>query len=103
MTTEQEIVESMMVVYDPEIRVNIVDLGLIYSVDLEENGHVKIRMTLTSPGCPVSGQIERDIKKVVRQQDGVQDVEIEFVWDPPWGPAMMSDEAKLMLGYDVNM
>ncbi len=101
MPSDYEVLDALRVVYDPEIRVNIVDLGLIYSVDVRDDGFVLIKMTLTSPGCPVSGQIKADIERIVRRMSGVSDLEIELVWDPPWGPMMMSEEAKLMLGYDI--
>ncbi len=97
--SEQEILYYLKKVYDPEIRVNIVDLGLIYSVALDEEGHLKIIMTLTAPGCPVSDQIMNDIRMQAGKHQDVKDIEVELVWDPPWNRDMMSDEAKLMLGY----
>ena len=85
--------------YDPEIPVDIYELGLIYDVDVDERGAVKIRMTLTSPACPVAGSLPGDVERRIRQVSDVTDVEIELVWDPPWDREMMSDAAKLKLGF----
>ena len=85
--------------YDPEIPVDIYELGLIYDVDVDEAGAVKVRMTLTSPACPVAGSLPGDVERRIRRVDGVSDVDIELVWDPPWDREMMSDAAKLKLGF----
>ncbi len=89
--------------YDPEIPVNIVDLGLIYGVESkkEENGlyNVKVKMTLTAPGCGMGNILIEDIKRSVKKLPEVEDVEVEIMFDPPWTPDMMSDEAKLKLGF----
>ena len=99
MNTEQEILDELKDVYDPEIRVNIVDLGLVYSVDIENGGLAKIKMTLTAPSCPVSDQIVADVQRAAKRHPSVDDVDVELVWNPPWNIDMMSEEAKLMLGY----
>ena len=85
--------------YDPEIPVDIYELGLIYSVDVDEQGKVKIQMTLTSPACPGAGSLPGDVERAVRRAHGVTDVEVELVWDPPWDREMMSEAAKLKLGF----
>lgn len=97
--TEQEILDELKNVYDPEIRVNIVDLGLIYSLTLNGGGQAKVLMTLTAPACPVSDQIVNDVKNAAKRHPQVNDVDVELVWDPPWNRDMMSEEAKLMLGF----
>lgn len=96
---EMEIMDELRRVYDPEIRVNIVDLGLIYSLSLAEDGFLHIIMTLTAPSCPVSGQIVADVRKAAERHPEVKSTEVELVWEPPWSRDMMSEEAKLMLGY----
>ena len=97
MTFEEEILDALKAVYDPEIRVNIVDLGLVYSVVKEEGGIANIKMTLTTPGCPMSEQIMRDVKFATGKHPEVEKVEVELVWSPPWDRSMMSEEARLML------
>lgn len=86
--------------YDPEIPVNIYDLGLIYELDVEPSGQVKIRMTLTAPNCPVAGTLPQEVKSRVAEAEGVTGVEVELTWDPPWSPSRMSQAAKLQLGID---
>ena len=97
MTFEEEILDALTAVYDPEIRVNIVDLGLVYSVVKQDGGIANIKMTLTTPGCPMSEQIMRDVKFAVGKHPEVEKVEVELVWSPPWHRGMMSEEARLML------
>ncbi len=92
------VVEALRTVHDPEIPVNIYDLGLIYNVDIDDDGKVDIRMTLTAPGCPVAGILPGQVAAAVRQVEGVTDANVELVWDPPWSMDRMSDEAKLQLG-----
>ena len=99
MTFEEEILDALKAVYDPEIRVNIVDLGLIYSVDKLNDGKVVVKMTLTTPGCPVSDQIMRDVKFATGKHPQVEEVQVDLVWEPQWNRDMMSEEAKLMLGF----
>jgi metal-sulfur cluster biosynthetic enzyme len=101
MTTKAEILEALHYVVDPEIGMNIVDLGLIYGVDLDDDkGHVHVDLTLTSPGCPLGPEIIRDIKRELREIEDVLDVDVDLVWRPLWNPSMMSDYAKDELGYD---
>lgn len=85
-------------VYDPEIPVNIVDLGLIYALNVDEHGAVDLHMTLTSPGCPVAGVLPGHIEQLIQSIEGVSSVHVELVWDPPWGMAQLSDEVRLELG-----
>ena len=96
---EARIVEALKTVFDPEIPVDIYELGLIYDVRIEENAHVKLQMTLTSPHCPVAESLPGDVERTVRDVEGVEDAKVEVVWDPTWNPAMMSEAAKLELGF----
>lgn len=91
------VIEALKDIYDPEIPVNIYDLGLIYGVDVNE-GHVTVTMTLTTPHCPVAESMPGEIELRVGAVPGVGDAEVNLVWDPPWDPQKMSDEAKLELG-----
>lgn len=93
------IVEACRSVYDPEIPVNIYDLGLIYTISISEENEVLIIMTLTAPGCPVAGEMPGWIADAISPVAGVKDVNVEITWDPPWGMDMMSDEARLELGF----
>jgi FeS assembly SUF system protein len=96
---ESDIVFVLRTIYDPEIPVNIYDLGLIYGLDVDPaSGKVHIRMTLTAPGCPVAQSFPEAVADSVRQVPGVEDVELEMVWEPPWSKAMMSEAARLELG-----
>ena len=98
MATKEEIVETLKKdVYDPEIGVNIIDLGLVYDVAVN-GGDVKINMTMTSPMCPAVGMIVGQSKQVIHGLAGVTSCEINLVWDPPWSPEKMSDDAKMQLG-----
>ncbi|NLX12391.1 MAG: DUF59 domain-containing protein [Phycisphaerales bacterium] len=94
----RRIVAVLRNVYDPEIPVNIVDLGLVYALNVDKNGVVEIRMTLTSPGCPVSGVLPGHIEQLVRSIEGVSSARVELVWDPPWGMEQLSPEVRLELG-----
>lgn len=94
----EPIVAALRSVYDPEIPVNIYDLGLIYRIAIAANGAVAIDMTLTAPACPVAGMMPVMVKEAVQQVDGVGDVKVDLVWDPPWGPDKMTEEARLDLG-----
>lgn len=96
---EGEVIEALHTVYDPEIPVDIYELGLIYDVEVHKDGMVHIRMTLTSPACPAAGQIPVEVEEKVRAINGVTDVLVEIVWDPPWTPERMSEAAKLELGF----
>jgi len=97
-TLEEQIVSALRSVYDPEIPVNIYDLGLIYSVDIKDGNHVHICMTLTAPGCPVAGSMPGAVERAVKRVPGIDSAEVELVWDPPWTQECMSDEARLELG-----
>jgi FeS assembly SUF system protein len=93
------IVEACRSVYDPEIPVNIFDLGLVYTIDIAPDNAVNIIMTLTAPGCPVAGEMPGWVADAVEPLEGVKQVDVEITWDPPWGMDMMSDEARLELGF----
>ncbi|HOK38656.1 MAG: iron-sulfur cluster assembly protein [Bacteroidales bacterium] len=95
---EQKIVEALKTVYDPEIPVNVYDLGIIYKIELSENGDVEIDMTLTAPNCPMADELIEDIRSVVKAIDGVRGVSINLVFDPPWSKDMLSESALLDLG-----
>ena len=95
---EQRVVAALRSVYDPEIPVNIYDLGLIYLVHIDEHGVVNVRMTLTAPACPVAGTLPGQVENVLRAVQGVRDASVELVWDPPWDQERMSEEARLTLG-----
>ncbi|WP_184127712.1 metal-sulfur cluster assembly factor [Deinococcus humi] len=102
--SEEQVREALKIVKDPEIPVNVVDLGLIYGVDVQEGGLVDITMTLTSVGCPVQDLIRADAEMAVGRLDGVTDVNVEFVWTPPWGPDKMTEDGKRqmrMFGFNV--
>jgi FeS assembly SUF system protein len=92
------IIDNLKEVYDPEIPVNVYDLGLIYNVDIDEN-NVNILMTLTAPGCPVVDILVDDITAAARAVDGIENVNVELTFDPPWDKSMMSEEARLELGF----
>lgn len=96
--TEREIVAALKSVFDPEIPVNIYDLGLIYEVDFEPTGVVHITMTLTAPNCPVADTLVENVKSAVMGVAGVSEVDLSLTFDPPWDKSMLSDEAKLELG-----
>ncbi len=96
--TEPEVVEALQRVYDPEIPVDIYELGLIYEIDIKQNGDVFILMSLTAPGCPVAGEMPGQVAEMVALVGGVGRVEVKLVWDPPWTPERMSEDARLALG-----
>jgi FeS assembly SUF system protein len=95
----QNIIEALREVYDPEIPVNIYDLGLVYSIDIDEDTTANIIMTLTAPGCPVADMIVQNVYENVTAVEGIEDANIELTFDPPWDKSMMSEEAKLELGF----
>jgi FeS assembly SUF system protein len=94
---EDDVVNAIATVYDPEIPVNIYELGLIYAIDLFDDGRVKVEMTLTAPGCPSAQELPVQLRDAVMTVPGVIDCEVETVWDPPWDPSRMSDDARLAL------
>ena len=96
---ESEILKVIKEIFDPEIPVNIYDLGLIYEIDVDDYDNVDIKMTLTAPNCPVADSMPNEVKEKVKAIEGVNKVNIEMVFDPPWSASMMSEEAKLVLGY----
>lgn len=96
---ESQVIETLQTIYDPEIPVNIYELGLVYDVNVDPDGRVDIRMTLTSPACPVAQSLPLEVESKVRGVPGVKDVDVEVVWDPPWTPDKMSEAAKLELGF----
>ena len=96
---EERIVEILKTCYDPEIPVDIWELGLIYGVDVHPDASVGIRMTLTSPACPVAGSLPGEVEAKVRSVEGVRSVAVELVWDPPWDRDRMSEVARLRLGF----
>lgn len=95
---EQQVVEAIRSVFDPEIPVNVYDLGLIYDIEIDAHSKVHIRMTLTAPACPVAGILPGQVEAAVKQVEGIEDAEVELVWDPPWSQDRMSEEAQLTLG-----
>ena len=99
LSAEENIVRMLRTVYDPEIPVNIYDLGLIYKIDLQENGHLELDMTLTAPNCPAVDFIVEDVKMKTESVDGVETVNVNIVFEPAWDKDMMSEEAKLELGF----
>jgi FeS assembly SUF system protein len=94
-----QIIEKLKDVYDPEIPVNIYDLGLIYNVDVDENNKANVIMTLTAPGCPVADMLVDDAKQAALAVDGVDEADVELTFEPPWEKSMMSEEARLELGF----
>lgn len=93
-----DIITALRTIYDPEIPVNILDLGLIYRLDIDEHGNVEIDMTLTAPACPVAGTFPGIVEACVGEVPGVNSVHVELVWEPPWSIDSMTDEVKLELG-----
>ena len=95
---EERVIEVLRTCYDPEIPVNIYELGLIYNIDIDPEANVSVRMTLTSPGCPVAGTLPGDVQSKVASVIGVKSAKVDLVWDPAWRPDRMSEAAKLQLG-----
>jgi FeS assembly SUF system protein len=93
------ITEACRTVHDPEIPVNIYDLGLIYTIEISDAGAVDVKMSLTAPGCPVAGEMPGWVQDAIEPVPGVQSVNVELIWEPQWGMDMMSDEARLELGF----
>ena len=97
MSTKDKIIEEIKKIYDPELPVNIYELGLIYDIQVENNNFAKIKMTLTSPNCPVAESLPVEVKNKVMKVEGIENVNLELIWDPPWNKDMMSEAAKLEL------
>lgn len=96
--TREAVIEALQEIYDPEIPVNIYDLGLIYRADVDDRGDVAIEMTLTAPACPVAGELPGEVAQTVAAIEGVGQVSVQLVWEPRWSPERMSEDAKLALG-----
>ena len=97
MELKEKIIEEIKKIYDPEIPVNIYDLGLIYDIKVENMNTAKVKMTLTSPNCPVAESLPNEVKNSIKEIKEVKDVDLDLVWDPPWDKSMMSEAAKLEL------
>ena len=97
MELKDKIIEEIKKIYDPEIPVNIYELGLIYDIKVEDKNTAKIKMTLTSPNCPVAESLPKEVKDGIMQVEGIDNVDLDLVWDPPWDKDMMSEAAKLEL------
>ena len=96
---EKDIIDVLRTVFDPEIPVDIYELGLIYEIKVDDEGNTYIKMTLTSPSCPVAESLPTEVKQKVKNVKGTKDVYIDLVWEPPWDKDMMTEEAKLTLGF----
>ena len=97
MELKDKVIAEIKKIYDPEIPVNIYELGLIYDIDIDQNNNVKIKMTLTTPNCPVAESLPNEVKNSVKEIKEVKNVDLDLVWDPPWNKSMMSEAAKLEL------
>ena len=97
MELKDKIINEIKKIYDPEIPVNIYELGLIYDIQIDKNNNVKLRMTLTSPNCPVAESLPNEVKNSIIEVKGVKKVDLDLVWEPPWDKSMMSESAKLEL------
>ena len=95
---KEKVIEAIMTCYDPEIPVNIYELGLIYDISVTESSEVEVKMTLTSPACPAAQSLPGEVEDKIRVMAKPKDVKVEVVWDPPWNPDMMSEAARLQLG-----
>ena len=101
MVSENAVLEALREVLDPDIMMNIVDLGLIYGIDIDDENNVTITMTLTTPACPIGPQLLANVEQAAKAVEGVNEVKVNLVWEPMWNPDMMSDTAKLELGYEI--
>lgn len=95
----ERVVDALRTVYDPEIPIDIYELGLVYGVEIDEQSTAVIHMTLTSPMCPVAGELPAEVEMKIRSVEGIKATQLEVVWDPPWDPSMMSEAAKLTVGF----
>jgi FeS assembly SUF system protein len=98
LVTKDEIITVLKECYDPEIPINIWDLGLVYGINVLDDGNVGIKMTLTAPGCMMGGMIAEEVKSKIKAMNGVKDAKVDLVWEPPWSPDKMSEEAKAQMG-----
>ncbi|MBZ4191165.1 SUF system Fe-S cluster assembly protein [Niabella beijingensis] len=98
-TIEEKVIKELQTVFDPELPVNIYELGLIYKIEVLENNYVKVLMTLTAPSCPAAQTLPVEVDQKIRSIDGVSDVEVTITWDPAWDKSMMSEAAQLELGF----
>ena len=96
--TKEKVMEALKAVIDPEIGLDVVSLGLVYEVNISEEGDVDVKMTMTTPGCPLVGMITEDAKNILENLEGVKSVNVELVWDPPWTPDMIEPEVRARLG-----
>jgi FeS assembly SUF system protein len=99
---EEKIIAQLKTCYDPEIPVNIYELGLVYGIHVEPSGEVTLRLTLTSPSCPAAGSLPGEVQRKAASVPGVKSVKVDLVWDPPWDPSRMSEAARLQLGLDYD-
>lgn len=99
MPTAEAVRKAIRAVKDPELNLNIIDIGLVYEVDVDDSGAVHVQMTLTSPGCPAGAEIIEDVKRVVGDMEGVKSVDVELVWDPYWTPEKMDPRVRTFLGF----
>jgi len=99
LSLKEKVIEALRQIYDPEIPVNIYDLGLIYDIEVDDGKKALITMTLTTPHCPVAESMPQEVELRASYVEGIQDAEVNLVWDPPWDPSKMSEEAKLELGF----
>jgi FeS assembly SUF system protein len=97
---KNKVIEEIKKIFDPEIPVNIYELGLIYKIDVDKKNKVDVKMTLTSPNCPVAESLPSDVKDNIKKIEGVSDVDVNIVWEPPWNKEMMSEAAKLELNVE---
>lgn len=97
MPTEDALIAACATVYDPEIPVNIYELGLIYAIEIRNDRHINVEMTLTAPGCPSAQELPEQIREAIMAVNGVSGCDVEVVWDPPWDPSRMTEESRLML------
>lgn len=95
---KEQIMEQLEQVNDPELNIDIVNLGLVYGIDIDDEGNVKVTMTLTAIGCPLAGVIQQEVEQALKNVEGVKGVEVEIVWNPPWDKSRMSRYAKIALG-----
>jgi metal-sulfur cluster biosynthetic enzyme len=98
--TQSQIYEALRHVYDPELGINVIDLGLVYDVDVDERGHVTIDMTLTTSGCPMNEALAEGVGAALQEIPGISNGELRLVWDPPWDPSRLTEEGRRMLGLD---